>query len=132
MQHPRSPILCLIKQISNRNGGFFLGGGGDMGVGVQRKSGGKEAQDGGHGFDVHTVLQGYRCKGVAEVVEPHLGDACSSENSLQHIIDTIRRDRAACWIGEYIFAICFGFLLFQNFYCIISWLSIWATLGSYC
>ncbi len=36
---------------------FFLGGGGDMGVGVQGEASGEMAEDAGYGLDVHAVLQ---------------------------------------------------------------------------
>ncbi len=53
-----------------------------MGVGVQGEAGGEVAQDAGDCLDVHAVLQGDGCEGVAEVVESHLGDACSGEDTL--------------------------------------------------
>ena len=40
-----------------------------MGVGVQRKPCRKMPQHARYGFDVHTVLQGQRCEGVAQVMK---------------------------------------------------------------
>ena len=61
-----------------------------MGVGVQSEAGGEVTQHSGHGLDVYTILQCDGCEGVSEVVEPDLGDACSCQYSLEHIIDTVR------------------------------------------
>ena len=61
-----------------------------MGIGVQSEAGGEVTQHSGHGLDVHAVLQCDGCEGVSEVVESDLGDACSCQYSLEHIIDTVR------------------------------------------
>ena len=71
-------------------GDFFLCRGGDMGVGVQGEACGEVTQYAGYGLDVHTVLQGYGCKGVSEIAEPNLWNTCSCQYSFQHIIDTVR------------------------------------------
>ena len=61
-----------------------------MGVGVQGKACGEVTQHSTDRLDVHTVLQGNGCEGVAEVVESDLGDACPLQNPLQHIVDAVR------------------------------------------
>ena len=61
-----------------------------MGIGVQGEAGGEVPQHSGHGLYVYTVLQGYRCEGMSEVVESDLGDSCPCQYSLEHIIDTVR------------------------------------------
>ena len=43
-----------------------------MRVGVQREACRKMPQHTRYGFDVHSVLQGQRCEGVAQVMETHL------------------------------------------------------------
>ena len=48
-----------------------------MSVGVQGEACGEVAQHTGHGLNVHSVLQGDGCEGVAEVVESDLRDTCS-------------------------------------------------------
>ncbi len=42
-----------------------------MSVGVQREACRKMPQHARHGLDVHTVLQGQRCEGVAEVMKAY-------------------------------------------------------------
>ena len=83
-----------------------------MGVGVQGEACGEVAQHAGHRLDINTVLQGDGCEGVAEIVESDLRDACSFEDTLQHIVDTVRGDGAAVGRGEYILVIRLCFLLF--------------------
>ena len=61
-----------------------------MGVGVQSEASGEVAEHTRHSLDVYTILQCDGCKGVSEVVESDLGDACSCQYSLEHIIDTVR------------------------------------------
>ena len=61
---------------------FFLGGGGDMGVGVQGEACRKVAKHARDGLDVYAVLQCDGCEGVAEVVESDLWDTGSGEDSL--------------------------------------------------
>lgn len=55
-QHIADSLRCL-----------FLGGGGDMGVGVQGETCGEMSQHSADGLDVHAVLQSYRserfCRG---------------------------------------------------------------------
>ena len=45
-----------------------------MGVGVQGEASGEVAQHTGDCLDVHTVLQGDGCEGMAEIVESDLRD----------------------------------------------------------
>ncbi len=104
------------QHISHGDCRFFLGCRCYMGVGVQGEAGGEVAEDGGDRLDVHAVLQGNGGEGVAEIVEADFRDACSCQHSFQHVVHTVRGDRATCWTGEYIFAICLGFLRFKNFY----------------
>ena len=53
-----------------------------MGVGVEREAGGEVTEHTGHRLDVHTILKRNGRKGMAEVVESHLWDTCSGEDSL--------------------------------------------------
>lgn len=72
----RQPWLLhghLAQHIGHGVRRLALGLGGDMGVGVQGEACGVVAQHSADGFDVHAVLESQGCKGVAEVVEPHLG-----------------------------------------------------------
>ena len=87
-----------------------------MGVDIQGEPGREVPQHSADGFDVHTVLQGDGCEGVAEVVESDLRNACPFQHPLQHIIDTVRRDGTTVRRGKHIGVIGFGFLLFENFY----------------
>ena len=52
-----------------------------MGVGVEREAGGEMAEHTRHCLDIHTVLQGNSCEGVAEIVESNFRNACSGEDS---------------------------------------------------
>ena len=83
-----------------------------MGVGVQGKASGEVAQHAGHGLDVHTVLQGDGCEGVTEVMEPDFWDPGSSQYSLKHIVDAVRRDGATIGGRENVLVIGFRLLLF--------------------
>ena len=53
-----------------------------MGIGVEGEAGGEVTQHTGHRLDVHAILEGDGCKGVAEVVESDLWDTCSRKDSL--------------------------------------------------
>ena len=55
---------------------------------------------------------------VAEVVESDLRDASPFENTLQHIVDTIRRDGTAVGGREYILVVGLALLLPQDFDCL--------------
>ena len=61
-----------------------------MGIGVQGEACGEVTQHAGHRLNVHTVLQGDGCEGMAEVVESDLRDASPLQHTLQHIVHTIR------------------------------------------
>ena len=69
-----------------------LGGGGDVGVGVQGKTSAEVAQNGRDGFHVYPVLQGQGSEGVAQVVEPHIRQPCPFQHPAEHIPNTVRRD----------------------------------------
>ena len=66
-----------------------------MGVGVQGEACREVPQHTGHGLDVHSVLEGDSCEGVAKVMESDLGDASSFEDALQHVVHAVRGDRTA-------------------------------------
>ena len=87
-----------------------------MGVGVQGEAGGEVAEHAADRLDVNAILQSYGRKGMAEVVESHLWDTCSGEDSLQHIVDAVRRNGTALRGGEDILIVGFCFLCFKNFY----------------
>ena len=95
-----------------------MGGGGDMGVGVQGEASGEVAQHSGHGLYVHAILQCDGCKGVSEVVESDLRDAGPCQHSFEHIVDTVRRNGTPVRGGEDILVIGFCLLCFKNFYCL--------------
>ena len=71
-----------------------------MSVGVQGEAGGEVAQHTGQGLDVNAILQGYRGKGVSEVVESDLRDTGSCQHPLEHIVHAVRRNRPAIRGGE--------------------------------
>ena len=89
-----------------------------MGVGVQSEPGREAAQHTADGLDVHAVLQGECCEGVAEVVESDLGDASSLQHSLQHIIDAVRGNGAAVGGWKHIGVIGLALLFPQDFDCL--------------
>ena len=62
------------QDISHGLSCFFLCRCCHMGIGVQGEACGKVTQHVGHGLDVHTILQGNGCEGVAEIVESDLRD----------------------------------------------------------
>lgn len=68
---------------------------GDMGVGVQGETRGEVAQHPRHRFHVHPVLQCQGGKGVAQIVEPHLGQSCPFQHPMEHMQHTVRGDRPA-------------------------------------
>ena len=61
-----------------------------MGIGIQREPGGEVTEHAADRLDVHAILQGNCCKGVAEVVESDLWDTRSGEDSFEHIIHAVR------------------------------------------
>ena len=83
-----------------------------MGVGVQGEACGEVTQHAGHRFDVHAVLEGDGGEGVAEIVEPDLWYPRSGQDSLQHIVHAVRRDRTAVGGREDVLVIGFCLLLF--------------------
>ena len=63
------PLECSSQQLLTQHpvhllGCLPLGGGGDVGIGVQSKPCAEVAQDGGNSFHVYPVLQGQGSKGV--------------------------------------------------------------------
>ena len=58
----------------------------------------------GDRFDVYAVLQRQGRKGVAQIVEAHLGKPRPLQHPVQHVSHTVRRDRAAARGREYIVA----------------------------
>ena len=68
-------IGLSCKHIPHGLGGLLLCRGGDMGIGVQGEACGEVAKHAGHGLDIHTILQGNGCEGVAEVMESDLRDS---------------------------------------------------------
>ena len=69
-----------VQYITYRRGGFFLGGGCDIGVGVQGEACGEVTEHTGHRLDVHAILQSDGRKGVPEIVESDFRNACSGED----------------------------------------------------
>ena len=83
-----------------------------MGIGVQSEACGEVAQHTGHRLDVYSVLEGDGCESVAEVMKSNFRDTSPFEDSFQHIVDTVRGDRAAVGGGEdvgifQLFRLCF-------------------------
>ena len=66
-----------------------------MGIGVKGEACGEVTQHTADCFDVHSVLQGDGSEGMAEVVESDFRDVCPLQYTLQHIVDTVRRDGTA-------------------------------------
>ena len=75
-------VGLYLEYLPHGFGGFFLGGGCDMGIGVEREASGEMAEHTADRLDVHAVLEGDGCKGVAEVVESDFRDAGSRKDSL--------------------------------------------------
>ena len=59
-----------------------MGGGGDVGVGVQSEACGEMTEHTADCFNVYAILQSYGRKGVTKVVESDLWDTCSRKDSL--------------------------------------------------
>ena len=93
-------------------GSFFLGGGGDVGVGVEGEACGEVTEHTADRLDVHAILEGDSCKGMAEVVESDLRYTCSSEDSFEHIVHAVRGDGTAVGGREDVLVIRLCFLLF--------------------
>ena len=82
------------QHIPHSPGGFFLGAGGDVGVGVQSEAGVGVAQHAGNGLDVHTVLQRQGREGMAQVVEADAGQSRPLQHPVQHVVHAVRRNEA--------------------------------------
>ena len=87
-----------------------------MGISIQGEACREVAQHTADCLDIHTILQGNGCEGVAEVMEPNLRDASPLQYPLQHIVDAVWGDGSAVGGREYILVVGFGFLIFENFY----------------
>ena len=68
-----------------------------MGVGVEGEACGVVSKHTRHCLDVHTILECDGGEGVTEVVKSDLWQSCSFENSLKHMVHTVRGDGAAVW-----------------------------------
>ena len=113
--------LCIglsCKYIRHGLSCFFLCRGGDVSVGIQSEPGGEVAEHTGDSLDVHAVLEGDGCEGVAEVMESYLRDACPLQYPLQHIVHTVRGDGTAVGRREHIGVIGLSLLLPQDFDCL--------------
>ena len=53
-----------------------------MGIGVEREAGGEMAEHTAYRLDVHAILEGDGCEGMAKVVESDLWDTSSHKDSL--------------------------------------------------
>ena len=71
-------------------GGFELGVGGDVGVGVQRKACGVVTEHTADRFHVHAILERHRREGVTEIVESDAGQSRSFQHPLEHMQDAVR------------------------------------------
>ena len=67
-----------------------MGVGGDVGVGVQRKTRGVVTEHTADRFHVHAVLQGHGREGVAEVVKADAGQPRPFQHPLEHVQDAVR------------------------------------------
>lgn len=106
------------EDISHGLGGFELGVGGDVGVGVQRETRRVVTEHTADGFHVHAVLQGHGREGVPQIVEPYLWQSCPRQYPEQHMQHAIWGDGVAVRRWEYILTSYFFLLRLENFYCI--------------
>ena len=83
-------LLWRHSSIAHRLGGFELGVGGDVGVGIQRETRGVVPEHTADGFHVHAVLQGHGCEGVAQVMKADAWQPSPFQHSLQHVQDAVR------------------------------------------
>ena len=90
-----------------------------MGVCIEGEACGEVTQHPGYRLNIHTVLEGTGCEGVAEVVESYFRNTRSLQHSLEHIVHAVRGDGTAVGGGEHILVVGFGFLLLENFYCLL-------------
>ena len=91
----QSSLDCPRQHTPHRLCCLPLGCACDVGIGVQGKPCGEVAQHPGHGFHIHPVLQHQGSEGVSQVVEPHLGQSCPFQHSMEHMQHTVRGDRPA-------------------------------------
>ena len=66
-----------------------------MGVGVEGEPCGVVSEHARHRLDIHAIL---KCDGgecVSEIMKSDLGQSCSFENPLQHMVHAVRGDGAA-------------------------------------
>ena len=81
----RKPSDSTGEDIPHRLGGFQLGVGGDVGVGVQREARRVVTEHTADGLDVHAVLERHCREGVSEVVETYPWEARSFQHPLEHV-----------------------------------------------
>ena len=89
-----------------------------MGIGVQSESCGEVTQHSADRLDAHAVLQRDGGEGVTEIMAPNLRDASPLQNPFQHIVHTVRGDRAAVGRGKHIGVVGLSLLLPQDFDCL--------------
>ena len=65
-----------------------------MGIGVEGEACGVVSEHSRYRLDVHAVLQCNGGERVPEIVKSDLGQSCSFENSLQHMVYAVRGDGA--------------------------------------
>ena len=71
-------------------GGFELGVGGHMGVGVQREARRVVTEHTADGLDVHAVLQRHGREGVAEVMKAYPWQPRPFQHPLEHVQHAVR------------------------------------------
>ena len=96
---PSAPY-CPREEATHGIGGLPLGGGGDVGVGVQGKPGAVVAQHAGYRLNIHSVLEGQSGKGVPEIVEPDLLQPCPLQNPVEHVEHAVWGDGPSRGGGE--------------------------------
>jgi len=80
-------LVAVLRRRRLADAAVDVGGGlplhivGDVGIDVQRSRRRYMAQHGGEGLDVHAALECQRCKGVAQVVKPHVLAARQLQNA---------------------------------------------------
>lgn len=109
----RIALHCQAAQYMGHGiGCLTLGGGGDVGVGVQGEAGGVVAQHTADRFHIYAILERQGSEGVSQIMEPHLGQPCSFQYPVEHMENAVRGNGAACGRREYIFAVPLFFLLY--------------------
>ena len=71
-----------------------------MRISVQREACRKMPQHTRHGLDVHTVLQGQRCEGVAQVMKSDTGQPRPFQHPLEHVQHAVRGHGASVGDGN--------------------------------